>query len=628
MTQERQADLGDSDLGQAALAPCDLLDRYWSDLEHKPGSEPQPAQIDHLSADRCFHTDLGTLRLLHQIRVSDHEGRLSQVGTVRLEHPAGWPSSTAQFCNEQQLPKPEEPQRIGRYIVIEQLDAGGQGEVFRVLHPELDKQYVLKLARRPTKQSPDAPGAEGSSLHREGMLLAQCDHPNLVRVIDLDMHNGRAFVVMEHVPGLTLEQYVLQHRPGARQAARIVAKLACAVSYLHSRGIIHQDIKPKNILIDAEGQPRLIDFGLARQQDAWTGEMDKKVGGTVVYMSPEQALGLADRIGPSTDILGLGGLLYYLLTGRPLYQGASEASVRWQAMRCQYVPIRQLNRRVPWSLERLCRKALAAQPELRHVSACELKRALTRFQIGRRLAGTGLAALLVTGFATAVEWPPASRPGNSSIIVTASARPTIDVLAIDHHGYRDGTLQWSMPMGLSSRPVSEGDGAFVSARLSAPAFGFLVALNPDGKVQLCAPPDCDEPPRQSSEIRFEGTSYFPFTDGPGLQVFLVLASRRPLPPFARWSGSDWLKGHWSHIAADRVPGVWRHDGRVATLVSSVTRGPMRKGHGPPEAFDEVCKYLATLPEIDVIQSVAFPVRSRESGAAARVGRGESNSASQ
>jgi hypothetical protein len=214
------------------------------------------------------------------------------------------------------------------------------------------------------------------------------------------------------------------------------------------------------------------------------------------------------------------------------------------------------------------------------------------------------------------------------MIVSAPARPTIDVLTVDHHGYWDGSWQWSMPIGLSSRPVLEGDGAFVSARLSTPAFGYLVALNPDGKVQLCAPPDPDEPPRQSSEIRFDGTSYFPFTDGPGLQVFLVLASRQPLPPFARWSGSDWLAGHWSQIVADDVPGVWRHDGHEATLVSSVARGPMRKGPGPPEAFDEVCKYLATLPEIDAIQSVAFPVRPRESGATARIGRGESSSASQ
>jgi serine/threonine protein kinase len=627
MIQERPTASDDSD-DQGELTPCELLDRYWAVLERASGSSPEPSQIDHLSADGSFHTDLGALRLLHQIRATDRDGRLSQTGTVRLEHPAGWPSAAAQPRNEQQLPKFEETRRIGRYVVIEQLDSGGQGDVFRVLHPELDKQYVLKLARRPPKLSPDASGAEGSSLRREGKLLAQCDHPNLVRVIDLDMHNGRAFVVMEHVHGLSLQQYVLQHRPGARESALIVAKLACAVSYLHSRGIIHQDIKPKNVLIGTEGEPRLIDLGLAWQDDAWTGDADKTAGGTADYMSPEQALGLVDRIGPATDLFGLGGLLYFLLCHRALYQGASSASVRWQAMRAQYVPIRQLNPRVPRRLERLCRKALAAQPELRHVSARELEKALRRFQIGRRRAGIGLAALLVTGFAALVAWPPASRHGNPPMIVSTPARPTIELLTADHHGYRDGSWQWSMPIGLSSRPVLEGDGAFVSARLSAPAFGYLVALNPDGKVQLCAPPDPNEPPRQSSEIRFEGTSYFPFTDGPGLQVFVVLASRHPLPPFAHWSGTDWLAGHWSHIAADGVPGVWRHDGRVATLVSSVTRGPMRKGPGPPEAFDEVCKYLATLPEIDAFQSVAFPVRPRESGATARIGRGESNSASQ
>jgi eukaryotic-like serine/threonine-protein kinase len=285
------------------------------------------------------------LNLLHQLRQSDHDGNPSQARTVRLQAPFGLvPEPPRADLDRLGLPDCDEidgppgspspangvstatrswPRRIGKYVVIELLNAGGQGQVFRVLHPELGKEYVLKPARRPTQTGIDAEAgqADRSSLHREGRLLAQCDHPNLVRVVDLDAHEGRLFVVMEHVPGLSLEQFAAQHRPGPRQAVRLVAELARAVSYLHSRGIIHQDIKPRNVLIDVRGRPRLIDFGLARQKYAWSSGTADAIGGTADYMSSEQALRCDDRIGPCTDVFGLGGLPYHLLTRRPLYQG-------------------------------------------------------------------------------------------------------------------------------------------------------------------------------------------------------------------------------------------------------------------------------------------------------------------
>src|SRR6202034_4268175 len=117
------------------------------------------------------------------------------------------------------------------------------------------------------------------------------------------------------------------------------------------------------------------------------------VGGTAGYMSPEQALGRADQIGPRTDVFGLGGVLYYLLTGYPLYQGASRVSMLRQARDAGNVPVRQVNRRVPRTLERICHKALAADPERRYRSAVELERALRWFVARRWIAGAGLAAI-------------------------------------------------------------------------------------------------------------------------------------------------------------------------------------------------------------------------------------------
>ena len=171
---------------------------------------------------------------------------------------------------------PVEPSRqIGRYLVLELLGEGGQGQVYRVIHPELRKEFVLKLARRGIAADP----ASRERLLREARLLAECAHPNLVKVVDLDFHDGRPFVVMEHVHGLNLEQYAEQRRPGPRAIARLVAELARGGDYIHARGIIHQDIKPKNVLIDEENRPRLIDFGLARLQHAWSEDATGSTGG-------------------------------------------------------------------------------------------------------------------------------------------------------------------------------------------------------------------------------------------------------------------------------------------------------------------------------------------------------------
>jgi serine/threonine protein kinase len=638
MIEQRRSFSEDPGDDFSALAPCDLLDSYWEELQRQSSPELLRSRSSRGGHDQGFSGDLGVLSLLHQLRQSDGEGNPSQVRTVPLLEPLGSvldppfagadrrdlpdhegecaaPASPSP-AGEASTATPAAPRQIGKYLVVELLDAGGQGQVFRVLHPELGKEYVLKLARRPSQVgiNPEAEGAERSSLHREGRVLAQCDHPNLVRVVDLDAHEGRVFVVMEHVPGLNLEQFADQHRPSPRQAARLVAELARAVSYLHAREIVHQDIKPKNVLIDEQGSPRLIDFGLARQRHAWSSDSADAIGGTAVYMSPEQALGRADRIGPWTDVFGLGGLLYFLLTRRPLYQGASRASVQWQAMKAEYVPIRRINRKVPRSLERICRRALACDPERRYRTPVELEHALRGFLAGRWLAAAGLVAVCLVGLPAIAPRVRAPRIEPSSQPTAAPARAKIESFTIDHHGYRDGSWQWSIPIGLSPRPIVEGDGAFVSARLGAPGYGYLLALNPNGKVQLCQPSDPDESPQQSAQICFEESSYFPFNDGPGLQVFVVLASRRPLPPFARWSGRNWLSEHWRCTAADDVPGVWKHDGRSATLASSVPRGPMRKRPGPPEPFDEVCKYLATLPDIDAIEAIAFAVKPKEPAA--------------
>jgi hypothetical protein len=166
------------------------------------------------------------------------------------------------------------------------------------------------------------------------------------------------------------------------------------------------------------------------------------------------------------------------------------------------------------------------------------------------------------------------------------------------------------PIGLSAQPVFVDDDVRVSARLDAPAYCYLIALDPDGTVEPCWPPGGAAPPR-SSGLRFPPgeKDFFGLTDGPGVQAFVLVAARRALPPHGLWKGSDGLRRRWKPAVAD---GIWAYDGRGFTLVSSVSRGEVRErsGAAPPAPFREVCEYLEDLDEVEAVQALAFPVRPK------------------
>src|SRR5262249_54964238 len=264
----------------------------------------------------------------------------------------------------------ELPGAIGRYLVVDRLGGGAQGDVFRVVHPKLGKNLVLKLSREPVRAD------QRASLEIEGRQLHDLVHPNLVRVEDLDFHEGRPFLVMEYVHGRNLEDYAREEPVAPRRAAAMVAKLAGALALGHGRGVIHRDIKPTNILVDEAGEPRLIDFGLARIRHAWSEPTDPTWGGTLAYMAPEQARLEHDRIGPRSDLFGLGAVLYFLLTAQAPFVGDTLDEVWDRARRCEFEAGAFRLARVPRRLERICRKAMAADPAQRYATADDLRRAL------------------------------------------------------------------------------------------------------------------------------------------------------------------------------------------------------------------------------------------------------------
>jgi serine/threonine protein kinase/tetratricopeptide (TPR) repeat protein len=511
----------------------------------------------------------------------------------------------------------EPPQQIGRYVILDSLGEGGQGQVFRVVHPALGKELVLKLARKSMAGHPEA----RERFFREGRLLAACDHRGLVRVVDLDFHGGRPFLVMEHVRGLNLEQYTEHRRPRPRDAALLVSELARAIGYLHRRGIIHQDVKPTNVLVDETNQPRIIDFGLARLRHAWAEDPAGSAGGTIAYMSPEQALGREERIGPRTDVFGLGGVLYYLLTGRPVYTGSSRLDVLQQALKGEQVPPRRVNSRVPSALERICQKALAPDPNDRYGTADELESALRRFCWRPRPLAAGAAALAILALLFVALRPRSERAESLSRQSTGAAAATtahttataLQVVSLEVMHYRGDRPPKSFgAIGVSSEPVLFDDDVRINVHLNTPAYCYLLALNPNGKVQLCFPSDSGESPSQSAEIIYPlGDLYFPLSDGVGLQAFAVLASRRALPAFDHWEGRRGI--HWKAVPANTA-GIWGYDGRTYEPLGDNPRAQPRRRAGEPRQFNEFCEYAAAFPGIDAVRAIVFPVADQKTRA--------------
>ncbi|HEX3316180.1 MAG TPA: serine/threonine-protein kinase, partial [Gemmataceae bacterium] len=276
----------------------------------------------------------------------------------------------------------EETTRIGKYLVLGELGSGGQGKVYRCVHPGLAREVVVKISHI----REGVPAHLRDELAREGRLLAELDHPHLARVFDFDFHEGEPYLVMEYVPGANLEQYARQAKLPPERIAGLTAKIARALAAVHQKGVVHRDLKPRNIMIDTAGEPRLIDFGLALADSPWRPEArNEYVVGTLAYMAPEQAVVGADRVGPAADLFALGGVLYFLLTGKAPFKGRDFSDALAKVAANDYDKAALDLATAPQSLKAICRKLMATKPEDRYGSAEEAAKALERLATPRRM---------------------------------------------------------------------------------------------------------------------------------------------------------------------------------------------------------------------------------------------------
>jgi serine/threonine protein kinase len=465
------------------------------------------------------------------------------------------------------------PERIGRYRIVEQIGAGGMGVVYRAHDEQLQREVAVKVPHF-DPHHPDAEVARQRFL-REARLAAGVRHSHICPIHDVGEQAGTPYVVLEFLEGGTLADR-LRRAPrfeDCRAAVALVRQVAEGLEAVHAHGILHRDLKPGNILLDAQGNAVLTDFGLARPvADTEQLTQNGVLVGTPAFMAPEQAAGQTERVGPRSDLYSLGVVLYVMLTGRTPFTGSAftllhkithESPPRPSSLRPDLDP----------SLEAILLRAMAADPEGRYPSARAFASALgdwlaaagtptvtlpaghplsprpgtPRARPGRGWRRWALAAVLLLGggLAATMAWnllpsgpsTPSAGEGDRDpglrVEKPLHGELLVRVWSEERRGVKKGLLI-EAPGAL---PVRNGEMVHLEARADQPAYLYLLWVTSGGTVQALYPWNPAEgfksarsekavrevhtPPELNRGWEVEGTE--------GLETAILLARPTPLP---------------------------------------------------------------------------------------------------
>ncbi|HWN24324.1 MAG TPA: serine/threonine-protein kinase, partial [Candidatus Sulfotelmatobacter sp.] len=265
---------------------------------------------------------------------------------------------------------------FGDYRLLEEIGRGGQGVVYRARQKSLNRTVALKVIGL----GPWTTEANLKRFRREAEAAASLEHPGIVPIYEVGEREGSCYFSMKFVEGGQLDDVMKRESMSMRQTAELIAKVARTVHYAHEHGILHRDIKPGNILLDAKGNPLLTDFGLARLVEAEsTITRTLEMIGTPSYMAPEQAAGEHANISKTTDVYGLGAVLYQLLTGHPPFAGGTSYQTIRLLLDTEPRQPRLWNPKIDRELSTICLKCLEKDPKHRYSSALALADDLERW---------------------------------------------------------------------------------------------------------------------------------------------------------------------------------------------------------------------------------------------------------
>lgn len=513
---------------------------------------------------------------------------------------------------------------IGDYRVLNVIAVHGQGIVYRADHPYLNRQVVIKASKNAFDEESQL------AILEEGKALAALEHPNLAKVYDLQMHDGRPYLVMEFIDGRNLADTLRSKQYTPDDAGQLIGVLGRALQHAHDKGIVHRDLKPANVVMQASDQtPKIIDFGLAKIQNAYVpSEGETSMGGTLAYMAPEQAKWFLDGpigqppIDERVDVFSLGAILYELLTGSKLYDFRDTASGLKLAIAGQFDASQLDEARIPSRLRQACLKALAHSPTDRWGSVAEFSHAVSHTRVsanrGRLRALTVVGLIATLGSAAFHFWPDHSEKdhGNASSdtsqdsddSTTADPTTTVDDvfpgIRFRHFANRDEGMT-AAPL-FANGPVRQGDGLRIEVDFKEPKYCFLFALNPDGSTQLCYPEDSPGVVQAApiDQVRYPTAADegFLFTEGAGQQVFVLVASTEPLASFEQWSQAHDLsisrlgeKGRW----------LWSQ-GVISAWTDRHVRGSGKLFEGS-ESFAAAMRQLESTDSACAVSALTFPV---------------------
>lgn len=383
-------------------------------------------------------------------------------------------------------------EKIGPYVILEFLKAGGMGEVHKARDTRLDRAVAIKFVPRALADDP----AALSQIQREARAASALNHPRICTVHDMGEHQGRPFFVMEYLEGQSLRERLAGKAMPLPELTAVAVQICDALQAAHAKGIVHRDIKPGNIFILASGQIKILDFGLAKslsgreegRQNAiqraaapsvtGSGAAESAVtrrsttAGTVAYMSPEQLRG--EAVDARTDLFSFGVTLYQMATGRLPFQAETPALLREAILNRPPVPPREVNPALPVKLERIILMCLQKERSHRYASASDLLVALEDLRVKpshrRRWVSIAVATLAAAlGLAAAgakLGWFGVASPVDLTPRQVTANPPEDPVMQASLSP--DGqTMAYADFAGIHLRPIGGGQ-----ARLIAPPPGY------------------------------------------------------------------------------------------------------------------------------------------------------------